>query len=200
MRIAKAIGLAAACTLLVTTTAMAGRDVIVGDASPGPRAKIIEPRADPMGRVVVKNDRLGKGFVEVPDEPWELTVFRTNGPFTPASALGIIRSGERLRLRAGCYRGDWTDAHVSTFFCIESQGKDVSVVWRGRGTDGIFKIERTLPYGCVWKSKWKFLEPRTMTWVHDRTNHRRRAIKRVAPPGFYGPLYPIKGKGITCVS
>ena len=44
----------------------------------------------------------------------------------------------------------------------------------------------------------QYLEPEAMTWVQDRTNGQRLAMKRVAKAGWYGMLYRDYMRGITC--
>ena len=74
----------------------------------------------------------------------------------------------------------------------------VRVTWRYNGRDGIRKVRKSIPAGCVWKSGWHFVTGNTMTWVQDNTNRDRLFTRRSAPPGYYGPLYFGYRKGIHC--
>ena len=174
-----------------------------------PQVKLttIGPKGDPFYRIIVKVKpaRFGacQGYVEVPDAKWAqgttLTVDGTN------VAIG---RGERATLPAGSYVGRWSNSKEIERFKVTCDRAFVPAVlqsytvkWHGKGKTKRYTQQWTLREDCTLKSRWRFLEGRTMSRVvvKDASGTIVKDKRfRAAKPGFYGRLYRGFTPGVSC--
>ena len=71
-------------------------------------------------------------------------------------------------------------------------------VFRFIGDDGVTKVTKNVPDGCVFRSGWRYVLPDTQMWVNG--DGKRLTTRDAGPGGYYGPIPDIANKGLTCVS
>ena len=188
----KSLIIAALATVVLAVPAVAG-EIEVKPGTAEPKVTAIDPRGDPLGRIVIDNTRPAFGAVCV--QP------ATGATYTFAVKGTDLAPGECKRLRAGkTYLGTWSSTGREVAFTVPDATPTARTAWyhkHRKSGERVRHVYRT-PRGCITRTAWHAIAGGSWMSARDLDTGERHFLRRMAPDGTYKAPWRGYVVGTSC--